>query len=188
LAAVADAIMSSGLRIEASGGNSGLSFATVDSWRSTSSRACASSASAARMPGPPEFVNTAVRRERGRLGPEKAIAMSNNSSIDPARSTPVWASRASTAVSLAASAPVCDDAARAPAFDFADFNAMIGFARVMRDAISKNFRGLPKLSTYIRMTWTSGSFSQWSRRSLPLTFDLFPTDTNCENPIPYSAA
>ena len=37
--------------------------------------------------------------------------------------------------SLAASAPVCEDAARAPAFDRPAFTATIGFAATLRRAI-----------------------------------------------------
>src|SRR5574341_1036541 len=117
--------MSSGLRMDASAGKSGLSLATVSGWRSTTSSPLYSSASAARMPGPPELVSTAVWRERGRGRPENAMAMSNSSSMEPARSTPACASSASTAVSLAASAPVCEEAARAPTRERPDFTTMI---------------------------------------------------------------
>ena len=65
---------------------------------------------------------------------------------------------------------------------------MIGFVRVMRGAISRKRRGLPKFSTYIRITPIGGSCSQCSSRSLPLTSGLLPIDTNCEMPMPYSVA
>jgi hypothetical protein len=65
---------------------------------------------------------------------------------------------------------------------------MIGMRRVMRDAISRNRRGLPKFSTYIRIERISGSASQHSSRSLPLTSGLLPTDTNCAMPMPNSRA
>ena len=107
--------MSSGLRIDASAGKSGASRATVAGARSGSSSPLASHASAARMPGPPALVSTAVRRDLGAAWTENPMARSKSSSIVPARSTPAWASNASTAASLAASAPVWDDAARAPA-------------------------------------------------------------------------
>ena len=159
-AGVADAIMSSGFRIDASAGNSGRSDSTVAGLNSRSSRPHASMASAARMPGPPAFVSTAVRRDRGSDCTSNAIAISNSSSIDDARSTPVCAKSASTAVSLAASAPVWDDAARAPLRERPDLTTMIGFVFVTRPAISRKRAGLPKLSTYIRMTPTESSCSQ----------------------------
>jgi hypothetical protein len=56
-----------------------------------------------------------------------AIAMSNSSSIEVARSTPDCASSASTATSLAASAPVWEMAARAPTVERPDFSTTIGF-------------------------------------------------------------
>jgi hypothetical protein len=107
--------MSSGLRIDASSGKSGFNRVTVLGWSSRSSSPRDSSASAARIAGPPEFVMTAVWRERGSGLPVNAIAMSNSSSTDSASNTPDWVSSASTATSLAAIAPVCDDAARADA-------------------------------------------------------------------------
>ena len=102
--------------------------------------------------------------------------------------TPAWDSIASTRASLAARAPVCDDAARAPTLDRPDFTTMIGFVRVIRRAISRNFRGLPKFSTYIRTSPIDGSCSQWSSRSLPLTSGLLPMETNWLIPMPYSLA
>jgi hypothetical protein len=53
----------------------------------------------------------------------------------------------STSTSLLARAPVCDEAARAPASDRPALTARIGFVRPTRRAISANFRGFPKLST-----------------------------------------
>ncbi len=140
------------------------------------------------MPGPPELVSTAVRRERGSGWPLKVIARSNSSSTEPARRTPAWASSASTATSLAARAPVWELAARAPTRERPDFTTTIGLTRVMREAMSRKRRGLPKFSTYIRITPTWGSVSHCSRRSLPLTSGLLPIETNCEIPMPYSAA
>ncbi len=83
---------------------------------------------------------------------------------------------------------MCELAARAPARERPDLTTITGFVRVRRPAISRKRVGLPKLSTYIRITCTSGSASQASSRSLPLTSGLLPTDTNCEIPIPYSLA
>jgi hypothetical protein len=134
------------------------------------------------------LVTTAVRRERGSGCDVNAIAMSNSSSMEVARSTPACASRASTACSLAASAPVCDDAARAPTVERPDFSTTIGFRFAMRDAISRNRMGLPKFSTYSRIVSIPGSSSHCSSRSLPLTSGLLPTDTNCAIPMPYSFA
>ncbi len=129
-----------------------------------------------------------MRRERGSGGPENAIARSNSSSTEPARSTPAWASSASIAVSLAARAPVWEEAAFAPARERPDFTTTIGFLRVTREAISRNFLGFPKFSTYMRITPIAGSSSQCSRRSLPLTSGLFPMLTNWAMPMPYSRA
>ena len=185
---VAEAIISSGLRIEASGGKSGRKRSTVAGESSTNSSPCVSIASAARMPGPPALVSTAVRRERGNALTPKPIAKSKRSSTELARSTPACASIASTAVSFAAKAPVCDEAARAPARDRPDFTTIIGLVLVMRDAISKKCRGFPKFSTYIKITFTDGSVSHRSSRSLLLTSGLLPIDTNCEIPMPYSRA
>ncbi len=78
---------------------------------------------------------TAVRRDFGRGWPLKAIAMSKSSSTEPARITPAWCIKASTAVSLAASAPVCEEAARAPTADVPDFTTMIGLRLEIREAI-----------------------------------------------------
>jgi hypothetical protein len=116
------------------------------------------------------------------------MARSKSASTEPARSTPACRRSASTAVSLAASAPVCDDAARAPTRDRPDFTTMIGFFLVTRDAISRNRVGFPKLSTYIRITPIDGSSSQARRTSLPLTSGLLPVETNWEIPTPYSLA
>ncbi len=60
--------------------------------------------------------------------------------------TPACRKRASTTVSLEASAPVCDAAARDPATERPAFTATMGFVRATRRAISLNFLGLPKLS------------------------------------------
>src|SRR5438045_7550833 len=46
-----------------------------------------------------------------------------------------------------------------------DFTAIIGLTRVIRDARSRNRRGFPKLSTYMRITPTAGSCSHCSSRS-----------------------
>src|SRR5215203_907482 len=84
--------------------------------------------------------------------------------------------------SLAANAPVCDEAARAPERDFPALIATIGLTRPTRRAICANRRGLPKLSTYMRITDVLGSCSQCSIRSLVETSALLPSDTKLERP------
>lgn len=118
----------------------------------------------------------------------KATAMSNSSSMEPARRTPACLSSASVASSLAASAPVCEDAARAPTAERPALSTMIGFFRVTRGAMWRKLRALPKFSTYMRMTSMAGSSSQCSSRSLPLTSALLPIETNCAMPMPSSRA
>ena len=60
--------------------------------------------------------------------------------------TPACRKSASTTVSLEASAPVCEAAARDPAIERPDLTATIGLVRPTRRAISLNFFGFPKLS------------------------------------------
>ena len=60
-----------------------------------------------------------------------------------------------------ASAPVCEDAARAPAAMRPALTAMIGLRRATRRAICANCRGLPKLSRYSRITSVSGRPAQY---------------------------
>ena len=86
--------------------------------------------------------------------------------------------RASTSVSVAASAPVCEAAARAPAADRPALTATIGLRRETSRAMRMNRRGFPKLSTYIRITPVRGSSAQYSMRSLVETSALLPTETN----------
>jgi hypothetical protein len=117
-----------------------------------------------------------------------AIARSNISSTVSTRITPHWRSSASVAASVPASAPVWDEAARAPARDRPDFTAMMGFFRVISRASCVKRRGFPKFSRYIRITPVRSSSAQYWIRSLPLTSGLLPTETNCEMPMPYSAA
>jgi hypothetical protein len=74
---------------------------------------------------------------------------------------PACLKSASTTASLAASAPVCDDAARAPAAERPDLTATIGLFRATRRAIWLKRRGLPKLSRYSRMTSVRGSSAQY---------------------------
>ena len=74
--------------------------------------------------------------------------------MDSARSTPACVSIASTAASFAASAPVCDEAARAPARERPDFTTITGLRLVMREAVARKRRGSPKFSTYMRITRT----------------------------------
>ncbi len=178
----ADATMSTGFATLAASGRKARSAATVSSPRVGSSRPFASQASAARMPGPPALVRMATRGPFGGGWCESRTPTSNSSSNVLVRMTPAWRKSASTMVSLAASAPVCDEAARWPARDRPDLTTTIGLSRPTRRAISLNLRGLPKLSRYSRMTAVFGSSAQYWMRSLPETSALFPADTNVEIP------
>ena len=93
------------------------------------------------MPGPPPLVSTATRRPAGAGWAEITAATSNISSSVPARITPAWWNSASTAVSPAASAAVCEDAARRPAPVRPAFTATMGLCRQTRRAIRANRRG-----------------------------------------------
>ena len=96
---------------------------------------------------------------------------------------PAWRNSASTTASLVASAPVCEAAARAPAFERPALTATIGLMRPTRRAISLNFFGLPKLSRYSRMTPVLGSSAQYWIKSLLETSALLPTETKLEIPM-----
>ena len=186
--AVALAIMSTGFLTLASAGRNARNAAFVASVSGGTSRPFASHASVAMIPGPPAFVMIATRLPFGTGWFASSIDMSKSSSIVSVRITPVCRKTASTAVSAPARAPVCDDAARAPAALRPLFTATIGFFRATRRAICANRRGFPKLSRYRRITSVSGSFSQCSMRSLPETSALFPTETKLRTPIPSAAA
>ena len=140
------------------------------------------------IPGPPALVTIATRSPSGSGSWLNAIARSNRSITVSTRITPYCASSASIALSRPASAPVCDDAARAPDAVRPLFTAMIGLVRVTSRAIRANFCGLPKFSRYMRITRVAGSAAQYSIRSLPLMSALLPTETNWLMPMPYSAA
>src|SRR5947209_16110265 len=62
--------------------------------------------------GPPASETTATRSPRGMGCKANAIARSNSSSIEFARSTPVWENTASAARSEPPKEPVCETAAR----------------------------------------------------------------------------
>src|SRR2546428_9102055 len=78
--------------------------------------------------------------------------------------------------------PVWLAVAREPASVRPAFTAITGFFFVTRRAIRTKFFGFPKFSRYIRITFVSGSSSQLTRRSFPLTSALFPRDANFANP------
>ena len=174
--------MSTGLPTDAAAGRNDRNSATVASESGGSSRPCAAQASAARMPGPPALVTIATRPPLGTGCCASSEATSNSSSSVFVRITPACSNRASTTASLDASAPVCEDAARAPAADRPDLTATIGLIRATRRAIWLNLRGLPKLSRYNRMTRVWGSSAQYWMRSLLDTSALLPTETNVEIP------
>ncbi len=82
--------------------------------------------------GPPPLVKMATRRPRNCRCELNMVARSSISSMDSARMTPAWRSRASTATSPAESAAVCDTAARRPASVRPAFTATMGTR--LRDA------------------------------------------------------
>ncbi len=89
------------------------------------------------------MVSTATRRPLGTGWSARRAATSNSSSRVSVRITPVWWKRASTATSRLASAPVWEEAARAPAEERPDFTATMGFLRAMRRAMRAKRRGFP---------------------------------------------
>jgi hypothetical protein len=84
-------------------------------------------ASVAMIAGPPALVRIATRSPRGSGCEASAEARSKSSSIVSDRDTPQASRIASIATSEAASAPVCEDAARAPATVRPDFTTRTGF-------------------------------------------------------------
>ena len=139
--ALALATTSTGFPTAAWAGRPARSAAWVSSDNSGTSSPAASQASATRMPGPPPLVSTATRRPAGTGWAEITAATSNISSSVPARITPAWWNSASTAASPAASAAVCEDAARRPAPVRPAFTATMGLCRQTRRAIRANRRG-----------------------------------------------
>ena len=112
-------------------------------------------------------------------------AASSRSSSPSQRITPALANSASTVESDAAiNAPVCEDAARAPALVRPALTASTGFARATRRATRPNLRGLPNDSRYRATTSVAGSCSQYCNRSLEDRSALSPSDTNALSPIP----
>ncbi len=95
------------------------------------------------MPGPPALVTIPTRRPRGSGWLPRASARSNISSSVSAWTTPVWRNSASVAAGPAASAAVCDPAARPPAAVRPLLSTTTGFRRPTRRAIRANRRGLP---------------------------------------------
>ena len=138
--------MSTGFATLAAAGRKARRASAVPAARGGSSSPCASQASAARMPGPPALVTIATRPPRGTGWCARSAATSKSSSSVPVRMTPAWRKRASTTVSLSASAPVWEDAARAPARERPALTATIGLRRATRRAMREKSPGLPKLS------------------------------------------
>src|SRR5881409_3089825 len=80
--------------------------------------------------------------------------------------------------------PVWDTAARLPASERPDFTAMTGLSFAVSRAIRTKFLGLPKFSMYARISFVSGSPCHIRRRSLRLTWALFPNEQNFAKPTP----
>ena len=151
-------------------------------------RPAAVAASAARIPGPPELPITATRGPDGNGCSVRTRAASSMSCIEAMRSTPLLRNAASTATSDDAAAAVCDWPPRWPAALRPDLMARIGVLRETRRAMRAKRWGSPRDSRYIPITRMPGSRSHRSRRSLPLTSALLPTEMNCETPIPQRCA
>ena len=139
--ALALATTSTGFPTAACAGKPARSAAWVSTDSSGTSSPAASQASATKMPGPPALVSTAIRRPAGAGCDDTTAATANISSSVAARITPAWWNSASTAVSPAASAAVCEDAARRPALVRPASTATTGLCREMRRAIRANWRG-----------------------------------------------
>ena len=155
---------------------------------SGTSRPLASQASAARIPGPPPLVTIATRRPLYRRVELNTVAMSSISSIDPARTTPAWRSKASTPTSPPDKAAVCDAAPRRPATVRPALTATIGTRRPTRRATGTNDAGSGIDSRYSKITSTPDSSSQYRRRSLVDTSTAFPIDTKAPMPRPRACA
>ena len=147
-----------------------------------------SAVSAAIMPGPPAFVITSRPFPAGILPSENASAVSKRSCTPCARITPVCLNAASKATSEPASAPVCDEAARAPASVPPDFKRMMGLTLVAFCATSMNRLPSTTSSIYPRMRLVSGSVMKYSMKSISERSALFPRLMNLENPTSFPMA
>ena len=140
----APAIMSIGFAVPASAGSRAASVARVRGSSTGTRRPAASHASAQEIPGPPALVMIATRSPRGSGWPANSDATSNSSATVATRMTPAcWNSASTVASEAASSAPVCDDAARAPTAERPLFTARIGLRAATRRAMRPNRRGLP---------------------------------------------
>ena len=99
----------------------------VSSSNLTSSKPYLSIASTDKTPPPPALVIIARLRPVGSGHLENAKPTSNNSSIVVTLNTPDCLNAVSNATSLPANAPVCEDAASAPAELEPDFKIITGF-------------------------------------------------------------
>src|SRR6059036_358607 len=159
-------------------------YAWVAGSSSASRSPWATSSSTHMIAGPPASETTATRSPRGIGCSAKAIARSKSSSIEFARRTPVWENTASAARSEPPREPVWDTAARLPASERPDFTAMTGLSFAVSRAIRTKFLGLPKFSMYARISFVSRSPCHIRRRSLRLTWALFPNEQNFAKPTP----
>src|SRR3989454_232701 len=159
-------------------------YAWVAGSSSASRSPWATSSATHMIAGPPASETTATRSPCGIGCKAKAIARSKSSSIEFARRTPVCENTASAARSEPPREPVWDTAARLPASERPDFTAMTGLSFVVSRAIRTKFLGLPKFSMYARISFVSGSPCHTRRRSLRLTWALFPSEQNFAKPTP----
>src|ERR1035437_7229094 len=96
---------------------------------------------------------------------------------------PAFLNRTSDATSEVANAPVCEEAALAPAAEPPHFTVTMGFLADTRRAIRANWLGLPNDSRYSKITLVAGSCSQYCKKSLDETSARLPTLTKVEIPI-----
>ena len=119
------------------------SLLIVSSENSVSTKPLRAEASAAIIPGPPPLVTIARLLPLGNGWFESRIATSKSSSVVFTLIMPAWWKSTSEATSEVARAPVCDEAARAPAWVLPLLTATIGFLAETLRAIRPKLRGLP---------------------------------------------
>ena len=97
---------------------------------------------------------------------------------------PACSNRACRVISGAATAAVCEAAARWPGVDRPAWTVSTGMCALTRRAVRANLRGLPSDSRYMTASLVSPSCSHHISRSLPDTSILSPTEANEEIPMP----
>ena len=189
--AVAEAIMSTGFAVEASGGSASASRSRVGRRQRLDPQALGLAgvgAEDARAAGVGEHRHAVAARAAAGARAGRRRRTSPPPSRRAAR--PACSNSASTVTSEAASsAPVCDDAARCPAAERPLLTATIGLCCVMRRAIRpKRARVAERLQVEQQRPRCRGPAPSTRRKSLPERSALSPIETNDESPIPRVAA